>query len=145
MVSELCRSPKIVVPGTPLAKKSVAGGTTKYNPSGEAMRKFKSVATELVGHQGALNQARYKGPVMMRLTACFSRPTSHLKRHGRGLRATAPKHHTYKPDCDNIAKFVGDALTGLAYKDDAQVRTLTVSKLWIEDKKERVEIELTYG
>ena len=108
------------------------------------MRKFKSVATELVGHQGALSQARYKGPVMMRLTACFSRPTSHLKRHGRGLRATAPKHHTYKPDCDNLAKFVGDALTGLTYKDDAQVRKLVVSKVWIEDAKERVEVELSY-
>ena len=108
------------------------------------MRKFRSVATELVGHQGALNQANWSGPVVLRLTAYFSRPTSHLKRHNRGLRVTAPKHHTYKPDCDNLAKFVGDALSGLTYKDDAQIRKLVVSKVWIEDAKERVEVELSY-
>ena len=39
--------------------------------------------------------------------------------------------HTSKPDCDNMAKIVGDVLTKLKfYKDDSQVCRLVVSKFW---------------
>ena len=37
---------------------------------------------------------------------------------------------TIKPDCDNIAKIVLDALNGLAYDDDSQVTELEVQKLY---------------
>lgn len=33
-----------------------------------------------------------------------------------------------KPDCDNIAKAILDALNGIAYKDDSQVAELVVKK-----------------
>lgn len=35
---------------------------------------------------------------------------------------------THKPDVDNVAKSVLDALNGVAYKDDSQVVGLTVTK-----------------
>ena len=35
---------------------------------------------------------------------------------------------TYKPDVDNVAKAVLDALNGVAYKDDSQVVSLSVLK-----------------
>ena len=35
---------------------------------------------------------------------------------------------TKKPDCDNIAKIICDALNGIAYHDDAQVVRLSISK-----------------
>lgn len=35
---------------------------------------------------------------------------------------------TGKPDCDNIAKAVLDALNGVAFDDDSQVVTLVVRK-----------------
>lgn len=35
-----------------------------------------------------------------------------------------------KPDCDNIAKIVLDALNGLAYDDDSQVTDLEVHKFY---------------
>lgn len=35
---------------------------------------------------------------------------------------------TGKPDVDNVAKLVMDALTGIAWKDDAQVTSLTIRK-----------------
>lgn len=51
----------------------------------------------------------------------------------RPLPKTRPKcveeeADTYKPDCDNIAKLVLDALTGTAWDDDAQVTDLVVGK-----------------
>jgi Holliday junction resolvase RusA-like endonuclease len=48
---------------------------------------------------------------------------------------------TKKPDCDNIAKAVLDALNGIAYYDDSQVVTVTVEKLYSDTP--RVEVEIT--
>lgn len=46
-----------------------------------------------------------------------------------------------KPDSDNIAKVILDALNGVAYYDDSQVVGLTVWKEYGESA--RVEVELT--
>ena len=40
---------------------------------------------------------------------------------------------TQKPDADNIAKSVLDALNGLAYADDKQIVTLVVDKYYDEE------------
>ena len=40
-------------------------------------------------------------------------------------------HHTNKPDCDNVSKFVGDCLSGIAFQDDKQIVDLSVRKLWV--------------
>ena len=45
---------------------------------------------------------------------------------------------TKKPDADNIAKAVCDALNGIAYKDDSQVVDLTVRKYY--SKFPRVQV-----
>lgn len=47
---------------------------------------------------------------------------------------------TVKPDCDNIAKNINDALNGIAYPDDKQIVSLTVNKYYAFD--ERVEIKI---
>lgn len=41
---------------------------------------------------------------------------------------------TKKPDCDNIAKAILDALNGIAYHDDSQVVTLAVEKWYTPDE-----------
>ena len=46
-----------------------------------------------------------------------------------------------KPDADNIAKAVLDALNGLAYTDDSKVTRLVVVKLY--GTEPRVEVKLT--
>ena len=38
------------------------------------------------------------------------------------------EHDTFKPDADNVAKLVLDALNGVAWQDDAQVTSLHVRK-----------------
>lgn len=48
-----------------------------------------------------------------------------------------------KPDCDNIAKIICDALNGLAYYDDSQICELTVFKHYSETP--RVEVKIEYG
>ena len=92
-------------------------------------------------------QRLYKGPVKILITAFFDRPQWHLKRHKKGLRSTAPRTYHQKPDSDNIAKFVNDCLSGLAFHDDCQINHLEVKKEWVNDPRKgaRTEVELWYG
>lgn len=46
-----------------------------------------------------------------------------------------------KPDCDNLAKTILDALNGLAYKDDKQITYLLVEKLYGTENKIEVDLE----
>ena len=71
-------------------------------------------------------------PVALGITFYMPRPLSHYKAGNvaRGLKDNAPTYHTAKPDADNLAKAVMDALTNLGgiWHDDAQVAQLTVEK-----------------
>ena len=48
---------------------------------------------------------------------------------------------TSKPDCDNIAKIILDALNGIAYHDDSQITKLVVCKKYAEQPKVIVKLE----
>ena len=117
------------------------GPHNPYNPSANEMRKFRAIVkgTKKIPEECA----RYRGAVKMHIKAYFARPVCHLKRHNKGIRTTAPSHMTRKPDADNIAKFVGDCLTKVAFWDDAQVVNITCEKFWCV-RNERVEIDLEY-
>mgnify|MGYP001248527504 CR=1 FL=1 len=79
-------------------------------------------------------------PISATIVAAFGIPKSSSKKRkvemmaGRGL-------PTKKPDTDNIAKIVLDALNGLAYPDDKQVVELHVIKEY--DLESCVTVELT--
>lgn len=70
--------------------------------------------------------SKLSGFVAADICAVFAVPKSYTKaQRAAALNASfAPK----KPDCDNIAKIILDALNGLAYDDDAQVVKLRVEK-----------------
>lgn len=80
--------------------------------------------------------APISGPVRLRICFHIQRPKSHYigGKIDRGLRETAPHYHTGKPDSDNLAKAVMDALTqcGWFWGDDAQVAVLTSAKLYAD-------------
>ena len=62
---------------------------------------------------------------------------AYCKRPMRG----AGKYPTKRPDADNIAKAILDALNGVAWKDDKQVVELSITKEWAE-KHEKVEVSI---
>lgn len=76
------------------------------------------------------------GPVRLRICFYIQRPKGHYTagKIERGLRETAPHYHTGKPDADNLAKAVMDALTqcGWFWGDDAQVAVLTAAKIYAD-------------
>ena len=67
-------------------------------------------------------------PFTMTLTATFARPKSHRTRVG--LSAAGRRSALPRPDVDNIAKLVLDALQGHAFPDDSMCARLTVEKRW---------------
>ena len=48
---------------------------------------------------------------------------------------------TQKPDVDNIAKSVLDAMNKLAFKDDNQVTKISVEKRFSQEEKVEIRIE----
>lgn len=88
----------------------------------------------------------YEGELRAKITAIFEVPKSYSKKKRESLLAipgieNSGAGYAHKPDCDNIAKIVLDALNGLAYKDDSQITALLVFKEYGEQAKVIVEVE----
>ena len=78
-------------------------------------------------------------PLVAKITAFFPIPQSASKKKQAAMEAgeIVP---TKKPDTDNIAKIVLDALNGLAYYDDAQIVVLSLQKAY--STKPRVDVQI---
>lgn len=90
------------------------------------------------------------GPVALFITVYLPRPKSHFysgKKRGGELREGAPIYCAKKPDVDNYAKAIMDALTdsGVIWMDDAQVCFLQTTKQYANTPDEigaRVRIDV---
>lgn len=79
--------------------------------------------------------------VSMKIIAYFKPPASKSKK----LREQLIENeigYMHKPDTDNIAKIIADALNGVAYKDDNQITNLEVIKMY--GNEDKVEVEIKY-
>lgn len=85
-----------------------------------------------------------KEPLRIHITAYFSPPLSTSKKR-RSRMLSGAEYPVKKPDADNIAKVVCDALNGVAYLDDVQVCDLNVEKKYGPTAKVSVEIESIGG
>jgi Holliday junction resolvase RusA-like endonuclease len=79
-------------------------------------------------------------PLLVSIKAYFKTPASVSKKKHQAMLEDRIRP-TKKPDCDNIAKAVLDALNGIAYYDDSQVVTVTVEKLYSDTPRVEVEME----
>lgn len=79
--------------------------------------------------------------LLVSITAYFMIPASVNKKRRVAMLGNMIRP-TKKPDCDNIAKAVLDALNGIAYYDDSQIVTLTVDKLYSDMPRVEVEMEV---
>lgn len=79
------------------------------------------------------------GPVSVRMVFGMPIPKSATKAAKADMenRVTRP---TVKPDADNLAKAVLDALNGLAYRDDNQIVDLSVSKYYSSVPKVMIRV-----
>jgi Holliday junction resolvase RusA-like endonuclease len=75
-------------------------------------------------------------PISIMIAFFFARPKSHTG--AKGLKPSAPRKHTQKPDIDNLIKLVADRITrnGRIWRDDAQIEIVTAMKFWSESERE---------
>lgn len=99
--------------------------------------------TALKAHTRALMSAYDKipypaeTPLKIEICAFYAMPKSWSKKKRAEL---AGKPMMQKPDCDNAAKAILDALNGLVYNDDKQVTELHVTKVYSSEDKITVKI-----
>ena len=80
-----------------------------------------------------------EGPLAVTFEFQFMRPKGHYG--SKGLRASAPVHPAVRPDLLKVARSTEDAMSGLAYRDDAQIVHETLIKRYGEQAGAWITIE----
>lgn len=117
-----------VVPGDPVPQPrprvSTRGGFARaYVPKDHAVHAYRAAVAATARAAGA---EVHGDPVEVVIDLTFGRPKSHLRKSGLAKDAPAIP----RPDLDNCAKAVLDALNGVAWVDDSQVQRFVVSKAY---------------
>jgi Holliday junction resolvase RusA-like endonuclease len=109
------------IPGEPIAfARAGANGKRRYTPPKQAsfMAAVKLFASRAMGGWPPM-----QGPVEMTVEAIYLAPASWSK-----TKRELVFWKTSKPDGDNLAKLVSDAINEIVFVDDAQIARLSVSK-----------------
>lgn len=71
-------------------------------------------------------------PLLLVCVFFMPRPKSHYRtgKHAHVLRADAPFFHTTRPDATKLLRSTEDALTGVLWRDDAQIAVQVVAKVY---------------
>lgn len=131
-----CRS--IIIPGKPLGKQRPRVLKTGIAYTPKETVNYETFVKMLYLEKYA-GEKPFEGPVSMLISAFYQIPKSASKRR----REAMARHHippTTRPDIDNIAKIIMDALAGVAYQDDKQVTSCAVNKLYSHEPKVIVNI-----
>lgn len=120
----------VTIPGRPEAKGSLRVG--KHGQVFSANPRLKAWQQRVALAVAAWRKGKplITGPVAIVADFCFDRPPSHFTKSGR-LRKGAPLAPG-RPDLDKLVRGLLDGLTGVLFKDDAQVCELDVSKRYYE-------------
>lgn len=125
------------VPGEPQGKarpRVTRNGTFTPRKTAEYERRVRAAYREQCGDMFLGESA-----LIVTIAARFEPPKS-VSRKKRAAMLTGLIQPKRKPDADNIAKAVCDALNGIAYRDDAQITCLIVEKQYSERAGVTVDI-----
>lgn len=111
---------------------------TKRTYTPENTRKYEELIRKEFWKKYTLCDTYLTEPLECKIKAFYKIPKSYTKKK-RNECINQPYQH--KPDCDNIAKAILDALNLYAYKDDNQIVKLSVEK-WYTELDDYVEIEI---
>lgn len=130
-----------LIPGKPQGKgRPRFNTTTKAVHTPEATRRYEQLIRWAYISATEAGERFHTGPVRVEIDAVFSAPTGWRIAKKKEAHAGLIQPEC-KPDCDNIAKAVLDALNGIAYKDDSQVSELAIRKRYGEQAHVSVRIE----
>lgn len=135
---------KFTVPGEPKGKarartvRGRGGQTFSYTPEGTILYEnliktcYRQDAGQVIFNDGQ--------PLKVTILAFYPVPKSYSKKKKQQM-LKDELFPTKKPDIDNIAKCVLDALNKVAYRDDTQVVELRMEKHYAEVPRVEVKIE----
>ena len=133
----------LTIPGPPVGK-----GRPRFARHGNFVRTYtpaktasyeslvKSVAWGLV-----VTPDFYHSSKLVRIKAFFPIPKS-MKKSDKKIAADELLPHTKKPDADNIAKIICDAMNRIVYADDSQIYHLQVSKWYSTNPRVEINIDI---
>ncbi len=129
---------EFTVPAIPVAQPraratAIGGHARVYEPTNHPVAAFKSSVR--LAASGAFTGAPKDCPLRVNLLFVFPRPKSLVfkKRDMPRIR------HVSKPDADNLAKSVFDALNGLLWQDDRQICEVALTK-WVASGYEQPHV-----
>jgi Holliday junction resolvase RusA-like endonuclease len=124
---------------TKYAKGAVNGGFA-YTPK-KTKEHEKKIAADYVTHPNHIALDRV--PVKIKIHAYYKIPRKFARREKEAAidKKLLPKHK--KPDVDNIAKLIMDALEGYAYINDVQICEMEIKKFYGILPRVEIEIEET--
>ena len=129
------------IKGKVKAKQSVKFGRNgiKYTPS-DMVEYANFVRMSFINKYPAWNIQNFTDkPLKAEITVYMPIPKSFSNKK-RQQALTGQIRPVVKPDCDNIAKNINDALNGIVYPDDKQITCLTVNKFYSENEYVKVLI-----
>lgn len=108
---------------------------SNFTPKRDPVNYFK--ATVRMAAESAYSGPPLEGPIGVELSFVFPRPKGKVWKK----KAMPRLEHTSKPDVDNLFKSVADALSGLLWRDDAQICTTVITK-WVASGDESAHVYL---
>lgn len=108
---------------------------------------WEALIRDTIRLEGCCEGRDLEAPCDVQIRLSFQRPQSHYRSgaNARLLKASAPPCMTNKPDIDKCLRSILDALTGVAYIDDKQVRYASVFKRYADrGEPEGAEITVEY-
>lgn len=138
------------IPGTPRGKDR-ARSTARIVGHGSAARAIVTVYSDPEMEKAEKEIARLyriaaggrktiSGPVQIKIVAVFAMPESWPRKTQR-IMGPETIWHRGRPDLDNIAKLVCDALNKTAWVDDGQIAVMSIGKRYGDPERVEVTIE----
>lgn len=108
--------------------------------SGERLKSWRAAVVDAA--RAAYDGEPLEGPLRVEMVFTFPRPKSHFhqRKSGPVLRDDAPTWHTSRPDAIKLARAVEDALSGVLWRDDAQIASSVTEKVYGDGARARVAI-----
>lgn len=92
-----------------------------------------------LGREAMGDRPLLTGPVTLSVIV-YTAPPKSVSKAVRAAMLAGEVHPTKKPDLDNCAKLVQDALNGVVYVDDSQIVQLWILKEYAEEARTTVQI-----
>lgn len=83
----------------------------------------------LAAREAMQGRESFAGPVHVEVGFYLARPKAHRRANGN-LKANSPVYVVTKPDGDKLERCLWDALTGIVFRDDAQVVSWHARKMY---------------